>query len=91
MFGTAGGSTAMFYENYKSSVSAYHVASSEAQGQESRPTFFMHRRREKTYHIDYAFLSQAQLRGVAVQVGEPHIWLEHSDHMPLIVSIPHVD
>lgn len=67
--------------------SAYHFASAEAQGQETRPTFFMHRRPEKPYHIDYAFLSHALLRDTAVEIGEPNEWLEHSDHMPLIVRI----
>lgn len=67
--------------------SVYHFARAEAQGQESRPTFFMHRQPEKPYHIDYAFLSQALLRDAAVEIGEPNEWLEYSDHMPLIVRI----
>lgn len=67
--------------------SLYHSASGEAQGQESAPTFFMYRRIEKPYHIDYAFLSEALLQGATVDVGCSDNWLEYSDHMPVIVRL----
>lgn len=69
--------------------SLYHFNRSEVQGQELTPTFFMNRRITKPYHIDYAFLSSNILQSASLQIGEPDIWLEHSDHMPLIVKLGH--
>jgi exonuclease III len=69
-------------------TSLYHHAHSEPQGAESKPTFYMHRKREKPYHIDYAFLSEKLLEGAACEVGDPTAWLELSDHMPLIIDTP---
>lgn len=71
--------------------SIYHHERGEVQGQESTPTFFLHRRLDKPYHIDYAFLSQALLNGSSVEVGQPDNWLEYSDHMPLVVELAHGD
>lgn len=67
--------------------SLYHAVNGEAQGSESSPTFYMHRKREKPYHIDYAFLSKMYLSSASLEVGNPNIWLEHSDHMPLFIQI----
>ena len=67
--------------------SVYHVTRSEDQGKELTPTFFMNRKLNKPYHIDYAFISQLLLQGASVDVGHPEKWLEYSDHMPLIVQI----
>lgn len=67
--------------------SLYHAVKGEAQGSESSPTFYMHRKREKPYHIDYAFLSKIYLSSASLEVGNPNIWLEHSDHMPLFMQI----
>ena len=66
--------------------SLYHTVKHEAQGSESDPTFYMHRKREKSYHIDYAFVSRKYLPYASLEVGNPRIWLEHSDHMPLFVN-----
>lgn len=68
--------------------SLYHHQSAEPQGKETTPTFFMHRNIEKPYHIDYAFLSQELLQSAALQIGMSQNWMEHSDHMPLIVDLP---
>jgi exonuclease III len=67
--------------------SLYHAVNGEAQGSESSPTFYMYRKREKPYHIDYAFLSKMYLSSASLEVGNPNIWLEHSDHMPLFMQI----
>ena len=67
--------------------SIYHHVRAEAQGRESTPTFFLHRRLGKPYHIDYAFLSQALLKNSSVEVGQPDNWLEFSDHMPLVMDL----
>lgn len=67
--------------------SVYHHCRGESQGQEETPTFFMNRRIERHYHIDYAFLSETLLSKATVDVGPPERWLEFSDHMPVIVHI----
>jgi endonuclease/exonuclease/phosphatase family metal-dependent hydrolase len=68
--------------------SIYHLSHDEAQGQESRPTFYMHRKSNRPYHIDYAFLSEALLSGAECEVGDPNSWLEVSDHMPIVLEVP---
>jgi exodeoxyribonuclease-3 len=68
--------------------SAYHAHYHEDHGAESRPTLFMHRHRQKPYHVDYVFVPkawQSLLRGV--DVGDSDRWLQWSDHMPVIVDV----
>jgi exonuclease III len=67
--------------------SLYHLVRGDSQGSETIPTFYMHRKREKPYHIDYAFISCDFLDGASIEVGNPEQWLEHSDHMPLRVKL----
>ena len=67
--------------------SLYHYSATEQQGAETQPTFYMHRKIERPYHIDYAFLSKKLLNSASCEVGDPASWLEVSDHMPLIISI----
>lgn len=67
--------------------SLYHTARGERQGSEIEPTYYMHRKREKPYHIDYAFVSKKWLPASQLTVGKPDYWLEFSDHMPLIVEL----
>ena len=68
--------------------SVYHHVCNEMQGKESHPTFFMHRKLARPYHIDYAFLSRKLLPGATCNVGDPADWLEVSDHMPLLLELP---
>jgi hypothetical protein len=69
-------------------VSAYHSRFAEAQGQETRPTFFLYRHRQRPYHIDYCFLPTTWLgRMRDVRVGDHGAWASKSDHMPLTVDI----
>lgn len=69
--------------------SLYHELHGEEQGKETKPTLFMHRKREKSYHIDYVFASGKMFKkdNSFINVGEPEIWLEHSDHMPITFKI----
>ena len=67
--------------------SCYHQVAGEEQGKETQPTFFMYRKPEKPYHIDYAFLSQALLPSAKLEIGNIETWLEYSDHMPVVVDI----
>jgi len=69
--------------------SLYHFNQSEPQGQELTPIFFMNRRLTKPHHIDYAFFSLNILRGASLQIDDTDGWLEHSDHMPLAVTLGH--
>lgn len=73
------------------SYSLYHSVKDEAQGSELEPTFFMHRKLERPYHIDYAFVPKRWLPSSTLEVGNPGIWLEHSDHMPLLVQLTAYD
>ena len=68
--------------------SLYHELMKENQGEESIPTLYMHRKLAKPYHIDYAFISKDLLGPeYSFEVGRHEIWLQHSDHMPLIFSL----
>jgi len=67
--------------------SSYHHISGCDQGSELHPTFFMYRKTEKPYHIDYAFVSETLINDSNVEIGKPDKWLTYSDHMPLIFTI----
>ena len=69
--------------------SLYHCFSGEAQGQESHPTFYLHRDAAKPYHIDYVFAHIERLSGKphATRIGKPADWLSASDHMPIIADV----
>ena len=67
--------------------SFYHEFYNEKQGEETRPTFFLHRKKEKSYHIDYIFGSQEFEKALQnFEIGEVDYWLEWSDHLPLICN-----
>lgn len=66
--------------------SCYHRHFSEVQGKESRPTFFLHRKSEKPYHIDYGFAGP-QWVVQNVEVGITTDWLAESDHLPVVFDL----
>ena len=69
-------------------VSAYHARHAEAQGHETRPTFFLYRHEKRPYHIDYCFLPTTWMGRVRdVTVGDHGAWARKSDHMPLTVDV----
>ncbi len=41
----------------KKIFSTYHLYHKQTQGKEKHPTFYMYRRKDKAYHIDYCFVS----------------------------------
>tara|TARA_Y100000296_G_scaffold18460_1_gene22020 strand:+ start:840 stop:1592 length:753 start_codon:yes stop_codon:yes gene_type:complete len=68
-------------------ASLYHEQFNEEQGEESSPTFYLHRREEKPYHIDYAFVSSDILYKSKLSVGKREDWIGLSDHMPLSIDL----
>ncbi|MDT3437286.1 hypothetical protein KZ498_20815 [Haloarcula sp. 1CSR25-25] len=68
--------------------SVYHELTDTTFGNEDTATFYMHKKAERPYHIDYAFLPEPLLRSVGeLEIGEFDEWTEASDHMPLMVEI----
>jgi exonuclease III len=67
--------------------SLYHHKTGEQQGQETQPTFYLHRKETKSYHIDYIFMSSNLLPSSNIEVGNINEWLAISDHMPLCATI----
>jgi exonuclease III len=74
--------------NENNLLSMYHLFNEEKHGAEKTPTFFLQKNILKPYHIDYAFVSR-RLHDVSskFEIGAPDVWLEHSDHMPIVFSI----
>lgn len=67
--------------------SLYHYQTGEQQGQETQPTFYLHRKEVKPYHIDYVFMSSNLLSSSTIELGTINNWLHISDHMPLCATI----
>ena len=68
--------------------SVYHAFSKEAQGKETKPTYFMYRDIEKPYHIDHAICSTSLLNSIKkIEIGKPKDWINYSDHMPVSLEI----
>jgi exodeoxyribonuclease-3 len=71
-------------------VSLYHHALDEAHGSETAPTFYLYRKPERPFHLDYIFAHRALAQNAecAVRLGVSDEWLTASDHVPLIVDLP---
>jgi exodeoxyribonuclease-3 len=68
--------------------SVYHRNFNVEQGKEKHPTFFLQRKVNKPYHIDYCFASADLLSKVRnVEVGTYEDWIGISDHTPLMIDI----
>lgn len=68
-------------------TSAYHFATGEKSGMETRPTFYHGRKAEQSGHIDYVFIPTRWIRRLkGVEVGNPNEWLSYSDHCPVMVE-----
>lgn len=67
--------------------SLYHGYFNELQGDESQPTFYMQRKIDRPYHIDYVFAPEYLLSGAKLEVGCPQDWLKWSDHMPVVFDV----
>lgn len=65
--------------------SLYHFQTNEKQSEESVATFYLQRKLEKSYHIDFAFLSNDLINeNTKLSIEDRNIWLEHSDHIPIV-------
>lgn len=67
--------------------SLYHHSKGEAQGCETNPTFYLYRKLERPYHIDYVFCSSDLLNNCELEIGSVENWLKVSDHLPLSVKL----
>lgn len=68
--------------------SVYHSYTNELQGQETTPTFYLHRKLDRPYHIDYFFVSKTMLIGeYSVAIPDKDAWLKYSDHVPVVLSL----
>lgn len=71
----------------KGIFSTYHKHYKQTQGIEEHPTLYMFRHKDKPYHIDYCFASKDLVDKVSsVEIGDFDEWINHSDHVPVIVT-----
>jgi hypothetical protein len=64
--------------------SAYHRQNNIAFGAEKQATFFMYRKIDRPYYIDYAYLPEQT--NFKISFGEMN-YLDYSDHLPIILTI----
>jgi len=68
--------------------SLYHTKNQEEQGNEKILTFYLYRNLEKSYHIDYCFVSEQIIKnGYDITILNINDWIKLSDHSPIIVEI----
>lgn len=67
--------------------SVYHHLEDAEFGDEDDATFFMHKKREKPYHIDYVFAPEEMLDSIQnYALGTYEEWNDVSDHVPTVVQ-----
>ena len=67
-------------------TSAYHAGRNCKHGEEPDPTFYLHGKVDKPFHIDYVFIPKTWAAGsVSAAVGTFDATL--SDHCPLVVTV----
>jgi hypothetical protein len=76
----------MDYLENRQFISAYHTAVGAKRGSEPHPTLWWMKNATTTYHIDYTFLSRANVIK-SVAVGTYADWIDHSDHSPMTIDI----
>lgn len=70
-------------------VSAYHAVTGEAPGHESTAMHYHKRHvdQRRIIHADYTFVPAAEIARLPhCDVGKKEEWLDHSDHMPMLVG-----
>jgi hypothetical protein len=69
-------------------VSAYHAATGELPGHESKPTHFWRWEKHSPFHLDYCYLPESWLPGLtSVAVADYEDWADASDHRPVAVDV----
>ncbi|MAK44085.1 MAG: endonuclease [Spongiibacter sp.] len=68
-------------------LSLYHQQTQDKPGAETKPTFYLQKKHEKPYHIDYVFLTSALSKGAKLEVGRYEQWIPLSDHMPITFEL----
>jgi exonuclease III len=67
--------------------SLYHEFNNEEQGKESISTFYLQKKLEKPYHIDYFFASRNLINNFQEYIVEDFKnWKSISDHVPIILK-----
>lgn len=70
----------------KGLVDAYNHVTGEAEGKESIPTFYLHRHKDKPYHLDRFFIAPNRIH--SFKIAENHDYrLTLSDHIPVEIEI----
>jgi len=68
-------------------VSLYHTIRNEKQGEEKEPTLYLLKKKYKSYHMDYCFLSKNKIqKETKIEIGKYEDWIKYSDHMPMIME-----
>jgi exodeoxyribonuclease-3 len=71
----------------KNIYSVYHKQLNQQQGKEKHPTFFLHRNKNKPYHLDYCFASAGLYdKAKKIKIGTYKKWINLSDHIPLTIT-----
>lgn len=66
-------------------ISYYHYLMNEKHGEETKITFYLQRKNDKFYHIDYFFGKSEWVH--SLMIGSFDDWIKFSDHMPVITEI----
>jgi exonuclease III len=65
--------------------SVYHFLEKQRHGKEEANTFFLYRKPERGYHIDFCFASENLIeRESNFEIGKIEAWIGRSDHMPIV-------
>jgi exonuclease III len=68
--------------------SFYHLYFKENFGVETQPTFFLTKKLDKTYHLDYIFGSKEFSRNLKnLELGKVEQWIKISDHLPIFCEL----
>ena len=67
--------------------STYHSILKENQGEESIPTFYLQKKENKPYHIDYFFTSPKFHHPTSFHIERREDWIDISDHVPLVLEL----
>lgn len=70
--------------------SLYHFLEKQQHGEEEMNTFFLYRKPERGYHIDFCFASENLIeRTSRFEIGKTEEWIGRSDHMPIVFEFQH--